>query len=225
MVEACFEGNIGEGLGIHGWTKAWFLPKCAALLLAVLTWGGPAWAQGGNTRFEIAPVFADFHEPSQRDVVTDQIEIGGRFTWNWLPHLSLEAEYASTVKYPRGASTTEGGYFSQTLFGIKSGIRGKNWGLFGKFRPGFIVNSGAIVSANVTGQGIQLGIGRLNDAAFDLGGGAEFFLSRHWLFRYDASDLIVHQGSHAFLLNGQRGIFPPFTTHNFLSEISVAFRF
>lgn len=205
--------------------RASLLPKCAALLLALFSWGIPAWAQRGAPRFEVAPVFAHYHQPGLRDVNTDQLEIGGRFAWNWLPHLSLEAEYASTLEVPRAASESEGGIFSQALFGIKSGVRGKSWGLFAKFRPGFVSSSQAIVAATVSATTAQLTFGRLNNAAFDLGGGAEFFLSRRWLFRYDAGDLIVHQGPHGFLFNGQKVTFAPFTVNNFESEISVAFRF
>jgi hypothetical protein len=66
----------------------------------------------------------------------------------------------------------------------------------------------------------------LKDAAFDLGGGAEFFMSRHWLFRYDAGSVIVHQGPSNFPENGQNFAVSAFTVkNNFETEISVALRF
>lgn len=71
----------------------------------------------------------------------------------------------------------------------------------------------------------MLTFGRLNYLAFDTGGGAEFFLSRRFLVRYDASDLITHEGNHPFLYNGSQITFSPITHNNFESEIAVAIRF
>jgi hypothetical protein len=182
----------------------------------------PAWAQEKLPRFEAAPIFAEYHAPALSRAVTDQFELGGRFTWNWLSHLSLEAEYASTLSKPGAETQNDGGYFSQALFGVKSGVRWKKWGLFAKFRPGLVSYSMVVTSfSNQAG----FGFGRLTNAAFDVGGGAEFFLPRHWLFRYDAGDLITHQGPHNFLFNTQRFTFLPFTNHNFEAEVAVAFRF
>lgn len=196
-----------------------------ALCLGLLTLSRSTPAQEESSRFEVAPVFADFHAPFLSQAAYDQLLLGGRFTWNCLPYVSLEGEYASTLQKPGAETQNGGGYFSQALFGVKSGVRWKRWGVFGKFRPGLASYSMAITSANTSRTGMSVGFGRLNNAAFDLGGGAEFFISRRWLFRYDASDLITHQGSHDFLLNEQRITFSPFTNHNFESEVSVAFRF
>jgi|GEM_PF-2926450 len=182
-------------------------------------------AQTNAPRFEVGPVFSAYHA---RLVATpDEFQLGGRFTWNWLPHLAFEAEYDSTLREPHPIFETQffGGNFSQALFGIKSDIRWKNWGVFAKFRPGFVSYSKVITSLNFATPSNPLTFGRLTDAAYDAGGGAEFLLSRHWLFRYDASDLIVHQGPHSFVSNGQKFVFSPFTVNNFETEVSVAFRF
>ncbi len=200
-------------------------PKFFALLVGLALCVQLASAQEKPQRFEVAPVFSAYHA---RLVATpDEFQLGGRFTWNWLPHLAFEAEYDSTLREPRPIFETQffGGNFSQALFGIKSDIRWKNWGVFAKFRPGFISYSKVITSLNFATPSNPLTFGRLTDAAYDAGGGAEFFLSRHWLFRYDASDLIVHQGPHPFVSNGKKVVFSPFTTNNFEAEVSVAFRF
>lgn len=196
-----------------------------ALCLGLLTLSRSTPAQEESSRFEVAPVFADFHAPFLSQAAYDQLLLGGRFTWNCLPYVSLEGEYASTLQKPGAETQNGGGYFSQALFGVKSGVRWKRWGVFGKFRPGLITYSMAIKSVNTKGTGAPIEFGRLNNAAYDIGGGAEFFLSRHWLFRYDAGDLITHQGSLGVPINAQRIIFPSFTNHNFESEVSVAFRF
>lgn len=193
-----------------------------AVLSAVALYPSPVMGQDKLLpRFEVAPIFAQYHAPALSKAVTDQFELGGRFTWNWLPHLSLEAEYASTLSKPGAETQNDGGYFSQALFGVKSSMRWKKWGLFAKFRPGFVSYSMVVTSFNAG----QFGFGRLNTPAFDVGGGAEFFLSRHWLFRYDGSDLITRQGAHSISINTQRVTFLPFTDHNFEAEVAVAFRF
>lgn len=195
------------------------------ILCLALASSRPTIAQQNPLRFEVGPVFSEYHAPALSRAVTGQLQLGGRFTWNWLPHLSFEGEYASSLKKPGAESQNDGGYFSQALFGVKSGFRWQRWGIFAKFRPGFVSYSGAITSANQGSVTTPVTFGRLNEAAYDLGGGAEFILSRHWLFRYDASDLITHVGNRPFLLNGQQLTFLPITTHNFETEVSVAFRF
>lgn len=194
-----------------------------ALLVGIALLVQFASAQDKPPRFEVGALFSIYH--ASTFFVPTQFELGGRFTWNWLPHLALEGEYDSTLKSPVAATSFEGGYFSQGLFGIKSGVRWTNWGVFAKFRPGFVRYSDAISGTTVTPTSIILARQPLRDAAFDLGGGAEFFMSRHFLFRYDAGDVIVHQGPHGILFNGVRGTFRPFTHNNFETEVSVAFRF
>lgn len=195
----------------------------ATVILAVALCASVARAQDKPPRFEVAPVFSTYHAPDY--LVSTQYELGGRFTWNWLPHLSLEGEYDSTLKSPIDATDFEGGYFSQALFGVKSGIRRKTWGVFGTFRPGFIHYTEAIASVS-SSPSITFTRAPLRDAAYDLGGGAEFFISRHWLFRYDAGVLFVHEGKRSFEFNAQPATLASFTTkNNFESQISVAFRF
>lgn len=181
-------------------------------------------AQDTRPRFEIGPVLsiyaagADYSEPTQ-------YQFGGRFSWNCLSHLALEGEYGSTVRYPLSATSVDGGYFSQALFGIKPGIRWQRWGIFAKFRPGFVHYSGIITGATESSRGIALTYGSLTEPAFDLGGGAEFFMSRHFLFRYDLSDLLVHEGVLTTLINGQAIPTISFTQNHFEAEASLAFRF
>lgn len=183
-----------------------------------------ATAQDQPTRFEAAAVYSTYDAPNY--LKSTQFAYGGRFTWNCLSHLALEGEYGSSLKSPIDADVLEGGYFSQALFGIKSGMRWRKWGLFGKFRPGFIRYSSAITGATTTSTSITFTRGPLKDAAFDLGGGAEFFLSRRFLFRYDAGEMIIHEGPSTYVLNGVAASNPSFTAWNhFETEVSVAFRF
>lgn len=200
------------------------LLRFLALFLGVALCGQCVQAQDEPSRFEVAPLFSAYHSRAGVSI-SGQNQLGGRFTWNWLPHLSLEGEYASTLRQEPIETEFDGGHFSQGLFGVKSGVRWKNWGLFAKFRPGFISYSNVVTSSNSDTPDNPFTFGRLTDAAFDTGGGAEFFLSRHWLFRYDVSDLIVHQGPVPFLSNGTQVTFSPFTVSNFETEIAVAFRF
>ena len=198
--------------------------RVGALAATVLACCHAARAQKKAPSFEIGPLFSTYRAPDY--LTTTQEELGARFTWNWFPHLALEAEYASTLSSPFAATNSEGGYFSQAFFGIKSGIRWKNWGLFAKARPGFLRYSSVLTGATTTSTTIAFTRGPLRVAAYDLGGGAEFFISRHFLFRYDLSGIILHEGTRMTTVNGQRQTFPSFTVkNNSETEVSVAFRF
>lgn len=59
--------------------------------------------------------------------------LGGRFAWEALPFLALEAEVNA---FPGGDRVT--GPFVQGLGGVKLGGRGRSYGLFAKLRPGFV---------------------------------------------------------------------------------------
>jgi len=218
QIRTCGGKRECRSLMISAFPSVLLLLLCLPLSAAVTS------AQDRPTRFEVAPVFSNYHAHKFATLRPDRFEFGVRFTWNWFPHLAIEGEYDSTLKQEDLQSSFEGGHFSQGLFGIKSGMRWKSWGAFVKFRPGFISFSDAITSANFTTGKITFG--RLTDPAFDAGGGAEFLLSRHWLFRYDASALIVHQGPVSFVnSSGQRVTFVASTFSNFESEVGVAFRF
>lgn len=212
-----------------GWKGRGHITFSVFSAVSVITVGflissGSAIAQGQPARFEAAAIYSTYDAPDY--LKSTQYTYGGRFTWNLLPHLALEAEYASSLKSPIDADVLEGGFFSQALFGVKSGVRWKKWGLFGKFRPGFVRYSSVITGATTRGTSTTFTRGPLKDTAFDLGGGAEFFLSRHFLFRYDASEVIVHEGPTTLVLNGIAKPVPSFTSWNhFESEVSIAFRF
>lgn len=203
---------------------AFFLFAFLVLLPSFALGAQLAQGQGRPNRFEIAPVFSIYHAHKFATIRPDRFQLGGRFGWNWLPHLTLEAEYDSALRPEDLQSTFEGGYFSQGLFGVKSGLRWKSWEMFAKLRPGFVSFSDTVNFVNfATGK---VTFGRLTDPALDAGGGAEFFLSRRWLFRYDAADLILHQGPRSFVNSaGQQVTFSPSTFNNFETEIAVAFRF
>lgn len=81
----------------------------AVLVLAALLHAKVASAQEKFLRFEVAPLFSAYHAPAGFKSVTDQFELGGRFGWNWFPHLSLEGEYASTLRQPAIRTQDEGG--------------------------------------------------------------------------------------------------------------------
>lgn len=197
--------------------------KFELLLVFLVLLAHAADAQERPARFEVGPVFSVYYNPNS--FTTPQSELGSRFTWNWLPHLALEGEYGSALKYPGSATEFEGGYFTHGLFGVKSSIRWRTWGVFAKFRPGFIRYSSVITGATITPTSISFTRGALRNAAFDLGGGAEFFISRHFLFRYEVGDTIVHEGPRPFFQNGQELIILAFTHNHFAAEAGLAFRF
>ena len=195
------------------------------MVASVALFAGIASGQANVSRFEIGPVFSLYHKGQGGITPPDWSQLGGRLTWNCLPHLSVEAEFDSTLRPSLSGDDESGGYFSQALLGVTSGIHWKNWGLVAKFRPGFIHYSTVITSVRGTTTRFSFGFGSLTDPAFDLGGGAEFFLSRHFLFRYDVSDLIVHQGARTLVQFGQPFTELSFTQNHFEAEAAFAFRF
>ena len=90
----------------------------------------------------------------------------------------------------------------QGQFGVKAGKRFERWGLFGKVRPGFVgytkVNELVSTSTQFFGTiPFQVGTFELKKKlypSFDLGGVFEFYVSRHWMTRFDVGDTIIRYG-------------------------------
>ena len=85
--------------------------------------------------------------------------------------------------FPTGASN--GGPTVQGLFGTKFGHQGKNWGLFGKFRPGFIYYE------NAWPGGDAKTFDSLSRLAVDTGGVFEVYPTRSSTLRFDVGTTLV----------------------------------
>ena len=125
----------------------------------------------------------------------------------------------------------------QGQFGAKIGKRFEKWGAFGKVRPGFVgftrvnqllrersVNSFIGIPVLIG----EFGVGKSLYPSIDLGGVAEFYLSRRWMLRFDVGDTIIRYSVLPVpTLSARFPIFkrPPETHHNLQITSGVGFRF
>ena len=180
-------------------------------------------SQEQPTRFEIGPLFTYLRVPDSIPInAQNQAEIGGRFSWNVSRHAALDAELEGSPFRTTNLTTSyQGGYLLQSFVGIKAGKRWDKLGIFGKFRPGLTSYSGVIRQF----QSGTLGFSRRTDPAFDLGGIAEFYVSRRVLLRYDFGDTIIDYNSSTITISGQRIPSPGEVRNNFQFSTAIAFRF
>lgn len=174
---------------------------------------------------------------------------GGRVTFNLTKALALEGE----LNYFPSAGFDNVRRF-QGQFGVKSGLRFKKFGVFGKVRPGFIntkydIQSGCLQTICPPNQVCtpivipfcpSFSVG---DTGFslDVGGVAELYPSKRVIVRLDVGDTIANLPSPPFFIsqsifNGQTpptlvasGFFAApgrnVTTHNLQLSAGVGFRF
>jgi hypothetical protein len=155
--------------------------------------------------------------------------IGGRFTLNLTKHLALDSEGNF---FPRRLSN--GGHALQAQFGVKAGHRFKRIGIFAKARPGFVSFSKVATEEGTQTVGLpplQFTVARIVPkrryfCAMDIGGVAEFYVSRRIFARVDGGDTIIRYGkglSYDFDENTPQS--PAQTKHNFQFTAGVGFRF
>lgn len=145
-------------------------------------------------RFEVGAQFTSlFVEPEgagSRSVTLPRRHaepgFGGRFTLNLTEVVALEAE---GNYYTRNqVAALQGGHMYQGQFGAKVGKRFDRWGLFGKFRPGFVGFSRVLeFFPGVPGFGFE----RKHYPSFDAGGVIEIYISRRWMARFDVGDTMI----------------------------------
>lgn len=99
-------------------------------------------------------------------------------------HLFEHVYFDSEVNFfPSGAGN--GGPSVEGLFGVRFGQQGKNWGLFGKVRPGFIYYR------NAWSGGENPHFTDLSRFAIDAGGAFEYYPNRQSTIRFDFGSTLV----------------------------------
>jgi hypothetical protein len=188
----------------------------------------PALAQSDRPAMEVAG-----HVALQQlnDSGTTTAGIGGRFGLELSRWVSLDAEVTFFPKDefeihpsadpPPPAQVSYARRRTDVLAGVKVGLRGDRFGLFGKVRPGF---------THLTDRGIEC-IGAMcalmlfarpeyrTEFALDLGGIVEFYPTRRTVARVDFGDMMIRNRGTAA---------PPCadcTTHNFTSRFGFGLRF
>lgn len=153
---------------------------------------------------------------------------GGRFTLNLTEKVALEAEgnyYTRRLfDFPN-----PGGHMFQGQFGVKIGKRRESWGWFVKARPGFVGFTRVFVLGN---DGMlrprNSRFVKKRFPSFDVGGVFEFYVSRHWIARFDVGDTIIRYGEQrtaAFIQSMPVFTRPAETRHNLQVSSGIGFRF
>lgn len=191
------------------------------------------------TRFEIGAQFSSItFEPDNT-----KPGFGGRFTFNFNDNLALESEL-NYFPNDNGLTSARGpnGRVTEGLFGVKAGKRFKQFGIFGKGRPGFISFTRGSGDVVITGPPLPGNIfpeidfrpRRLTHLAFDVGGVLEFYPSRRLVTRFDVGATIIRLGQTTFqsLTAGPGGTFvvapitiPGETVSSFQFSAGIGYRF
>jgi hypothetical protein len=153
--------------------------------------------------------------------------IGARITFNVTDYLAAEGEFGH---YPLDRSASSRGFKTHHrnsfLFGVKSGMRLRRLGFFGKINLGrmrFSRASGIVTCPAVYPLPLGCVISLFGETAVatDVGGGVEFYPSSDIVLRVDVADRILHFPG-PYLDADPVG---SLTSHNFHTTIGVAFRF
>jgi len=172
-------------------------------------------AQETHPKYEIGLQVPTLNVSEKSDTDTG---LGLRFTYNLTNYLALEAEGNEFLQ------TREGGGYNETqaLFGVRSGIRRKRYGVYAKVRPGFtrFYLLGVSPGPNTFEQGHSR-------FSVDVGGVFEYYPHRNIALRVDAGDTIINFKRGDFFY--QRLDEPMFVnrqvSHNLQINVGVAFRF
>lgn len=202
-----------------------------AMTMFLLVLSGKAEAQSDETpKFEVGAQFSLLNIERVFGRVTEP-GVGGRFTYNATRNISLEAELNFFPRDHSGAgSNQDGGRITEGLFGLKAGKRFERFGIFGKFRPGFVSFSRAFIIRDsrsfIANPFDPSFFTRLTHFASDVGGVLEFYPSRRTALRFDLGDTIIRYGRQNFTdFFGNPSPNPAFTRHNLQFSTGVSFRF
>lgn len=169
------------------------------------------------------------------ELIHNEPGFGGRFTFNFSEHFALEAEgnyFTRDILF----FGDPGGHMFQGQFGVKFGKRFEKWGLFAKARPGFVGFTKVdelIGTREIVFLGTPFTIGEFRVVkklypSIDLGGVFEFYVTRHWMTRFDVGDTIIRYGelqANGFSLSNFSITRPPETRHNLQISSGIGFRF
>ncbi|HMG73103.1 MAG TPA: hypothetical protein VK582_06335 [Pyrinomonadaceae bacterium] len=210
-----------------------------AIVLIALYLAGPALAQPDVKKVEVGVQFTSFtlfpppREGFQPANVTEP-EFGGRITYNLTRRIAVESELNFFPNKNIFQFLGEGRAV-QGQFGIKTGKRFKQFGVFGKARPGFLSvgkvffhEPGAKLPTPYGFSIPNARIGRQTYFTTDVGAVLEFYPSDRTLVRFDAGDTIVRYGKSFEEIGfnpSQLAAMPAKIKHNFQFTAGVGFRF
>jgi hypothetical protein len=186
-----------------------------------------AGAQDTEQRYELGGLvtYTFLREIGTRDVGvgTDSGGLGGRLVYRAFPLLDLETEF----NFLPGNSATSGNHL-QGFFGVKTGKRWKQGGIFLKARPGFIHFRRDPFGVPKPGSSIfSTERATSTEPDIDLGGIVEYYTARGLILRFDLGDSMIHYARRTVRTSQ---FLPPFeaggfTTHNWQGSFGISFRF
>ncbi len=156
------------------------------------------------TSMTVAPVTRNNPCPDclSNDIFQTEPGFGGRFTFNFNERYALEAEGNFFTRERKFGLPNPTGYMFQGQFGPKIGKRFDKWGVFGKFRPGFVgftkvnklVRTFFQLRNQIPAIAGEWRVGKVAYPSVDIGGVVEFYISRRWIARFDVGDTIIRYG-------------------------------
>jgi hypothetical protein len=138
---------------------------------------------------------------------------GGRLAYNLTRQVALEGE----VNYFPQTANRIAQKGVEGLFGAKAGWRGNKVGVFGKARPGFFHYEEPIVCITTPCNNPTF-----TRFALDLGGVLELYPSRHFITRFDLSDVLMRSQR---TINISPGGYETVFHHNPQFSAGVGYRF
>lgn len=195
----------------------------AAILCVVAATG--AYAQDVS-RFEVGGLFNTL-----RNDGAGLVGPGFRGVFNLGRFVSLEGELNWFPVTPSGSRS---GTAIEGLFGAKIGYHTQHFGIFGKFRPGFLSSSDSLRQINIDFSTIVMPetfrFSRLTERVVDFGEVLEYYPSKHWAFRWDVGDTVIFREEPRFNVINGGNLFVPIdsfnrTTNNFQFTTGIQYRF
>lgn len=157
--------------------------------------------QFSSLGFRVFAYGGAFDETPLTPIVFDvdpQPGFGGRFTYNFTPHVAAEVQ---TDFYPKRLFSPDGtasGRMLQVQAGVKIGKRFEKFGVFGKGRPGAVSFSETFIFEDFgpppTFFPFQAHTGRTTYFSIDAGGVVELYPSPRVVVRFDAGDTMIRYG-------------------------------
>lgn len=191
------------------------LLSCAVVFVSLSVCATNVMAQESTPRYEVGVNIPTLNVTERHDHDTG---LGARFTYNLNDYLAVEAEGNRFIQTREGGGPNE----DQGLFGVKAGIRKKNYGVFAKVRPGY--TRFYLLGTTPGPNSFEQGHTRF---ALDVGGVFEYYPHRNVAFRVDAGDTMINFKNGDFFY--QRLDEPMFVrsglSHNLQINVSVALRF
>lgn len=171
--------------------------------------------------------------------VRTQPGFGGRFTYNFNDNIAVEAQTDFFPNDDKLVFSRNGGRAWQSLAGVKIGKRYKNFGIFGKLRPGFLNVTRGVADIVITGPppaGSTFPLFSINTRSAthfvtDVGAVLEVYASRRIVTRFDVGGYIIRYGATTF--QGFTGVGttvgpvrePGEATLNFQFSAGIGYRF